>query len=569
MKVDRSASQILFGFLPDQTVDLNGKIWKVQEWRQPLTLTVDLPALRSELLRVLAPWASAGHDSDYSRDLRQRRDITVLSLSTANGVSVAPFPEVWMCRRCRRVHGSALHACKCGHAKFGQLPFVHFHDKCGALRAPFIPRCQTHNDVRVKLPGTASASEILFDCPECGRVLRRGFGFPSCQCGQGQMATNVHRASSVFTPRTIVVVNPPSPEKVRRLTAAGGPSRALSWILDGMATARVEDVALSADGLLQQLLDTGLGRPVAEAMVQQAVAGGALASHDQPLDLPDGPLAAARDAAVTIALALSESRVRQEDLVAGTSESSELGELYREQYSRALREAGLEAVELIDAFPVLTANYGYTRGPATPGASRLVPFRDRRGQYVIYGDIAKTEALLVRLEPTRVARWLEGRGFALPAWTDSRSARLAILSASDIPVPGSTPGAPTVGSAVLTLVHSYSHRLIRRCAVIAGIDRNALSELLVPLHLAFFVYAAARGDFVLGGLQAVFETELDKLLADFAQADHRCPLDPGCRRSGGACVACLHLGEPSCRYFNAYLDRASLSSATGYIRGVL
>jgi nitrite reductase/ring-hydroxylating ferredoxin subunit len=51
-----------------------------------------------------------------------------------------------------------------------------------------------------------------------------------------------------------------------------------------------------------------------------------------------------------------------------------------------------------------------------------------------------------------------------------------------------------------------------RCVVVCGIERDALSEYLVPGHLGFFVYAGARGDFVLGGMQAVFESNLDDLL---------------------------------------------------------
>lgn len=567
MKEQRSASQVLFGFLPQQTVDLKGRIWRVVEWRQPLTLSVDHASLRAELIRVIGPWSATNSDSNYGRDLRQQREVTVLSLSRDNGVSVEPFPEIWMCKRCSRIARSALDPCRCGQGRYGQLPFVHYHGDCGDLRAPFIPRCPQHDDVRVRLPGTASAAEIRFECPVCNRLLRQGLGFPNCQCGGGQMSTNVHRASSVYTPRTLVVVNPPSPERVRRLTAAGGADRALSWILDGMTTPRVEDVRLSRNGLLQQLIDSGLDLRVAEAMVEQAVTSGAFDAAEEPLRLTPDQLAAAHAESVTVALALSESRLRYEDLLEGTEDWSELGVLYRDKYPVSLERAALEAVELVDSFPVLTGNYGYTRGSPTPGASQLVPFRDRGGRYVIYGDIAKTEALFVRLDPIRVARWLEARGFPLRAWTDSRTARLAILAECEIPPPGATPGPPTIGSEVLTLVHSYAHRLIRRSAVIAGIDRNALSELLVPLHLGFFVYAAARGDFVLGGLQAVFETELDTLLNDVVLADHRCALDPGCRRVGGACMACLHLGEPSCRYFNAFLDRGTLSGMSGYLRG--
>src|SRR5690606_2705626 len=147
-----------------------------------------------------------------------------------------------------------------------------------------------------------------------------------------------------------------------------------------------------------------------------------------------------------------------EDLIEGTEAWSDLGVLYRDRYPPLVEKAKLEAVEFVDSFPVLTANYGYTRGQATPGASRLVPFQDRRGDYVVYADLAKTEALFVRLDPVRVARWLEGQGFALREWSDSRSARLAILAASDVPPPGAVPGTRTVGSSVLTLVHTYAHR---------------------------------------------------------------------------------------------------------------
>ncbi|WP_136697337.1 hypothetical protein [Geodermatophilus dictyosporus] len=128
------------------------------------------------------------------------------------------------------------------------------------------------------------------------------------------------------------------------------------------------------------------------------------------------------------------------------------------------------------------------------------------------------------------------------------------------------PATPTVGADVLTLVHSYAHRMIRQTAVFAGIDRDALNEYLVPSHLGFFLYASPRGDFVLGGLQSVFETNLNLLLDTVTTAESRCPLDPGCARGTGACSACLHLGETSCRAYNTFLDRRGLLSAGGFLR---
>jgi len=127
----------------------------------------------------------------------------------------------------------------------------------------------------------------------------------------------------------------------------------------------------------------------------------------------------------------------------------------------------------------------------------------------VYGDVAKTEALLVRLRPEAVVQWLVQSGSALEPGTDDRSARLSILRSALVPHPGEKRDLANTGAKLLTLVHSYAHWFIRQLAVQSGIDRNGLSEFLVPEHCSFFVYAASRGDFVLGGLQSVFETDLD------------------------------------------------------------
>jgi hypothetical protein len=334
-----------------------------------------------------------------------------------------------------------------------------------------------------------------------------------------------------------------------------------------MTTRSFADVPSSSASLLAQLLDTGMSREFAESTVRAAVAAG------EVQDAGGGSRATAlsTDAeheAVSIATALAESRVRTSDLASAAQAGTKRRRLYTVDYPAALEAAGIEAIELVERFPIMTGVYGYTRGKPNPGQSRLVPFKPRSGRtYTVYGDVAETEALFIRLAPMAVADWLRLRGFALPAWTDSRTARLAIASSVQIAAPGEDPpAAPSPGSTLLTLVHSVAHRLIRRASVLAGIDRNALSEYLVPWHLGFFVFAAARGSFVLGGLQALFETELHTLLRSLVHAEHRCALDPGCSRAGASCAACLHLGEPSCRWFNRFLDRGVLHGDSGYFR---
>ena len=567
MKESRSASQIFFGFLPEQTVDLRGGVWKVKDWRHPKVRSeIDLASLRREIVRQATPWSAVGMDADFVAHLHAGAPITVLTLDENNGVEVEPFPKSWICKSCKRVHGTPDATCPCGaKGQKGQLFFVGYHDKCGALRAPWIPKCPEHRQVRIVFPGTSSATEIRFECPVCDRELRKGFGHVPCDCGQGNLTFQPHRASSVYTSRNIVIVNPPSRERIRVITEAGGPPKALSWVVDGMKTKTVEEVPASRETLRRQLEVQGLAPEIIDKMLDVAgTVPGGLQGED--IVLPSGQREDAEAQAVTIALATMESRIRIDDLVEATDLSNELGLLYRVRYAHALRSAGLCAVDLIERFPVLTGHFGYTRGDHEPGNGRLVPYKGRHGQgYKVYADIAETEALFVRLDPMRVAKWLSDVGYTLADSHDERTARSAILGAARLP--SSTDDRDgSVGSSLLELIHSYAHRFLRISAVHAGIDRNALSELLVPLHLGFFIYASARGDFVLGGLQAVFETELHRLLDAVVYDEHRCALDPGCSGAGAACMACLHVGEPSCRYFNRYLSRLTLFGQHGYLR---
>ncbi|GAA0593023.1 hypothetical protein GCM10009416_34300 [Craurococcus roseus] len=561
----------MFGFLPEQTVDVRGGVWKVKRWRDPeIERSVHAEGLRTELRRLASPWQRAGLDDGMAADMDRGADVGVVSVSRDNGVQLEPYPRAWVCKGCDCVQDTPDAPCPCGDRRArGQMPFVGFHEACGSITEPPIPRCPAHNRVRVRWPGTASAREIRFECPVCDRSLRRGLGSRACDCGGGNFTFTVHRAASVYTPRSCVIVNPPTREKVRALTEAGGPARALDWVLSGMDEAGPAGGRQTREAVERELRARGLPSTAIAAALEAMAREGHFAADAGSVDLPAPRRSAAEEAAVTMALSVAEARETVPRMLARAAGKPALVEAYGRRYPAALSAAGVEAVDLIDRFPVLTAHYGYTRGRPEPGAGKLRTFRDRGGRYTLHGELAETEALLVRLSPRRVVDWLRRRGHAaLPACADDRAARIAVLREAVVPAPGGDGGLEPVGADLLTLVHSYAHRFVRQAAVFAGIDRNALSELLVPLHLGFYVYAAAKGDFVLGGLQAVFEGELDRLFDAVAGDEHRCALDPGCATAGGACPACLHLGEPSCRYFNCFLNRGVLFGPCGFIDGV-
>jgi hypothetical protein len=548
MKQQRGLSQVFFSLLPEQTADLEGRVWRIYRWPEPIILDVDRDLLRTELQRAVSPW-SENHDGIVDR-LRGGWSLEIAEVNPHRGVQAVAFPEVFRCRTCGRVGREETNPCRCGSRRWSQLHFVAFHD-CGFLGPPRVPNCRDHGEMTMSRPQSMALSDIRFQCPVCQRVAR-GFIPTPCRCGEGRVHHNVHRSASVFTSRTTVIVNPPGtdPRSASLRTPSAGDD-ALRWVLDGMS-GEIAQGPPSFDSVFRMLLASGLDESAARLGAEAALAG---ASDTGPSpSLIDTGSPAGRAAALELARAT----------IGGRRTFDDVDPDLRARYKSAAARARLESVELVERFPVLTCAFGYTRGEYAAGASRLCSWRGNNDAIRIYAQSTETEALLFRLDPHAVADWLREQGFPVGTAESARDARVALLEACDAPEFPYSNGSASY-AALMRLVHSYAHRVIRRLSVLAGIDRESLAEYLVPTHAAFIVYAAARGDFVLGGLQAVFESDLDVALDDAVLGEHRCPLDPGCSKHGGACVACLHLGEPSCRHFNRSLSRETLFGPRGYV----
>lgn len=565
MTIRRSLSQALFSFLPDQTADLEGSVWQVTSWADARFVAVDDDVVRREVARAAYPWTVAMADSGLADHLLARHDMQVVTPSDS-GIEVSRFPELFRCKNCGRLSDNDRGSCQCGDQRRAQLPFVAYH-RCGRAETPWIPTCPTHKQVRLqRLPGTTRTADLVFDCPVCNREIIKGFPWIKCDCSYGgTLDYNVHRAAVVYTPRTTVIVNPPDPIVAAQLRAPSAADLTLRWALGGMQENGPLATAPSIDGFIAifetQGFDTQTARAMAEAAAAQA--GNRISTAPGDLDLGEEAKAEAVEAALKLAYAVSGGRVRLDEMAASSGPSARAR--YEQLYPPAIREGGLEEVELLETFPVVTAVFGYTRGEAAAGSSTLRPFRAADGGIRLHAIKAETEGLLFRLDPRRVAAWLAARGHLSTNPPDPYQARLAILSICQIPRAGEDTALSTPGADLLRLIHSISHRIIRKISAFAGIERDALSEYLIPLHLGFVVFAASRGDFVLGGLQALFEHDLDKALREVVHGEPRCALDPGCARNGSACAVCLHVGEPSCRYYNQFLARTTLFGPNGYL----
>src|SRR5690606_12900660 len=134
-----------------------------------------------------------------------------------------------------------------------------------------------------------------------------------CQCGMAgnrskdrpeNMEFAVHRSAAVYTPRSIVIVNPPSKQQMRDLKQVGGGQAALAWIADGMQATWVDKVeGAKAAALRRDLLDRGLDAATVDMMMASSklseTGTATIAASDEVLE-------EARSQAASIALAMSK-----------------------------------------------------------------------------------------------------------------------------------------------------------------------------------------------------------------------------------------------------------------------
>jgi hypothetical protein len=573
VREERGAAQVFFSFLPGQTVDLGGRVWRVKEWVEARELPVDQRALRSAIASVSRAWE--GLDDGFNRMLADGRELDVRQVDEHRGVLVEPFPELYRCKRCGLVDDRDDRPCRCGGRDRAQLHFVAYHE-CGRLEPPRIPRCNVHGISAMRLPGTTRTTEITFSCPTCARQIAQGFLSITCECGTtgketDNLSLNVHRAGVVYTPRFATLVNSPDPSTNARLRASGGDTRALDWFVDGMPTPEPEEAVRTQSSLAERLRAMDLPPELAEQLAATAAMEGAVeaTSKDEPAAATVDPIRQqAAEQALSLASAIASAsgvaggrRVLLGELDAGNSAA--LAYRYGTTYPEALERSRLADVTLLEEFPVVNVAFGYTRGSPMPGKSRLRSYR-ALGQPRCYGMLSRTEALLFQLDPEELLRWLRERGYEVPHVADARSARKALVGLAAVPGPHEPQEG--LGGTLVEAVHSYAHRVVRSLSTFAGTDRDALAEYLLPNLGAFVVYGTGSGTFDLGGLRSVFESTLDEFLRSLVAEDPRCPLDPGCSHGPAACMACLHLGERSCQRFNVGLSRHSLYGPEGYLR---
>jgi len=599
----RGRQQILFNFLPGKTFDHESgqAICKVTNLKADEDTRLNKRYVLDRVAWLLNQWPEERRRGFPDPHRYPERYV----LAIPKGVESEIFPLLFECTNpaCRRVVSyqsvrqasnlnPSLRCPICGSGLI-QLYHVSIH-KCGHIRPFIVPRCSQHGYEHMWLDtrGSQKYSQFRWRCRLCNFQQPIIYGqCDDCNLSDRTMRPIVHRATASFYPQYRTLINLPGRDLTRILEDPEhywlaiaaylhlfdhGPDNRLVDLVAGPQgqTPEQESIAIlerlirnapsAGKATLQVQLDalrqglSGLGSDRRSQVIKQA---------KQLVTLQDDTL---EDTGRELLEFVRPDETLQITTLSQLEQKAQRempGHLpvYHVAYRDALQETGLADVRLIGDFPVTTVVIGYTRDQREADNTVIRAFprlRQDDPRTPLFVDTIETEALMFRLEPARVLRWLVLNGLTtggLPDDDDEAAVRAWILNRM-MPINPfqEIPENEPITRTVYGLVHSFSHLVLRQAVIQSGFDRTSLSEYLFPRALSFALYSNNRSKFTIGGLYTLFEQTLHKHLRAVLDKGGMCVYDPVCMEETGACHACMYVSELSCEHFNRNLSRKYL-----------
>ncbi|WGO96554.1 hypothetical protein QFX18_10890 [Saccharophagus degradans] len=240
---------------------------------------------------------------------------------------------------------------------------------------------------------------------------------------------------------------------------------------------------------------------------------------------------------------------------------------------------GVDSISHYKQLNVVMASMGYTRELAQPTEESgnpdyppitLMGYEDTlkeslRGKTIIYALPARTEAIQVRLCPSRVLRWcIDQAGWEDPGSevVDNKVAAHAhllsncpALSLDPAEVMAETRNDPVLQSAPFHLLHTISHCLLGSIKRHTGYDQKSMMEYLMPTDLSLILYVTSVQNYTSGGLLTLFRHHLRLWFDDASNYAFNCIFDPMCSDKGAVCSGCVQI-VMGCETFNHGVSRS-------------
>lgn len=595
--------QVLFQYLPGKVFDhRDGAVARVTGIQGTERNDISRDLLLQAIREHAQSWPSGPGQQNQRPSLPDvyLNDVSQFVFVDPDEVASELFPLVFWCQDTTCGHAREYTAdglppttCpRCRKGKFIQLPFVLMHE-CGRLAQwspPACPRCNSRSNMALQRRGSQVSGNSRWWCLRCKVEAQPLAGFCSCNWSAPNfdvtrmLRFELYRVGRAMYPQSVTMAYQPGPESSQILATPGWQAAAASIYFDlpltrglsledwcvrnsvqatATSTAQAELTTEEWDDLLTRLRAGELNPDQMTAKVEELRSAKRSnldrISPTRVIDEltrhtglgPDTWESAGRELLETISI----RKVGESGRIVAAQESPE---------ADLLRVLGIAEVSVVADFPVTTAVYGYTRGRSGPNESWLNAFpRDQRFNRIpVYTNVMETDALIVTLDSVELVKWLEGLGYSCQtpgASTDDRvRSKAYFLDLFDGTNLRETLGA-SMPEARLAFgaLHSLAHYSIRQAALLCGLDVTSMSEYLLPRSLSFAIFCNHQFGATIGALISLFEQTLPQWL-ESVREESSCIYDPVCTRNGGACHACSHLAETSCRYFNLNLGRPFL-----------
>lgn len=479
------------------------------------------------------------------------------------------FPKTFVCSKCgdfrnlKSSEWSTFDPNRCRvpgcSGKYEQVSIVMFCEECGKI-VPLYYSCNKHGTKRIKLDRGVKDSLSTWklfcrDCYEEGGQEPDIFRFTCNHIENGEKICNrdekkfkplTIKEGGVYTPVVITSVDIPSTESIH--------VDDLEYILLGLhlgkfdkISERVGSVGLGKiesyyrgynDENLREFLSPDIGEFI--DIIENAV--GELTAEYGGVDLENfnDYIAVKSEGAKSYGEYVKE--------IGGETRK----EVFEQNYQKLKAKYGIEKITYISEINLVSSCVGIINGINKFYEPGFVPhfnpiWKDQRkkDKMLVYAYPFETEGILIDLDKVQICNWLIDNNLIDDKRPKNESdAKELLLTLEE------NTGAH---DAVKTLLHTFSHLLIRRSSLYTGLDSDSCSELIFVNPAAILIYSTSNIN--IGGFEFVFEHSLNDWFRDVEFEVRECTLDPTCIFENGACFSCLYLPEYVCTEFNHYLDR--------------
>jgi hypothetical protein len=467
----------------------------------------------------------------------------------------AIFPRTFVCSKCgdfRNLKSSewgTFNPNKCGvpgcSGKYEQVSIVMFCEECGII-TPLYYSCKKHGTRRIKLDRSVKDSlstwkVVCRDCYEEGSqepvdIFRftckhKEGGEKICNKDEKKFKPLTIKEGGVYTPVVITSVDIPSTESIH--------IDDIEYILLGLhlgkfdkISERVGSVDLGKiesyyrgynDENLREFLSPDIAGFI--DIIDNAVRE--LTSEYGGADLEN----------FNNYIAVTNKGARSYDEYIKETYGDAIKEVFEQNYQKLKAKYGIEKITHISEINLVSSCIGIINGINKFYEPGFVPHfnpiwkeQRKKDKMLVYAYPFETEGVLIDLDKVRICNWLIDNDLIDDKRPKNESDAKELL----LKLEEST----KAYDVVKTLLHTFSHLLMRRSSLYTGLDSDSCSELIFVNPAAILIYSTSNIN--IGGFEFVFEHSLNDWFRDVELEVRECTLDPTCIFETGARPRCIH-----------------------------